>query len=192
MEESQLDNDVVARIISGVQERRKEEGKHILIAITGVGGSGKTTLCQKLQQQLGCCSIFELDRFYYEKEKRNRNGITGAHPEAFDKERAHQALLAVKHGKTVRLPKAPIEHGMAVLFKPEQIVLVDGQTALFVPGWKVLYDYVALVECPEEVLWERKKKQGDSREIFELRLRQFEENIRPYRDAIQWVVGSKL
>ncbi|MBI2147886.1 AAA family ATPase [Candidatus Woesearchaeota archaeon] len=186
-----LDGSCMYTILKDIRKKARESKHPVLVAVTGISGSGKSVLCSILQQQLRHCAILELDGYNFGKEARNKNGITGAHPDAFDKEKAGKDLLMVKAGRCIRLPIEPAEQCITVSFQPEKIVLVDGQTALFVPEWKRMYDYVIFVECKKEVLWKRKQAENDAEHIFKLRLQQYQQYIEPQKGQADMVIISQ-
>ncbi|MBI2064262.1 MAG: AAA family ATPase [Candidatus Yanofskybacteria bacterium] len=184
------------KTISGLTEviKKKVLGRStpFLVAVTGISGSGKSTLCSALQQCFDSCAHLLLDGYNFEKEKRNKQKITGAHPSTFDYERARQDILSLKGWKPILAPKEPICQGITMPFSPKAITLIDGQTALLIHQWEKLYDFIVFVECPEEVLWERKKQQGDTREVFELRQKQFQEYVLPLKRKADVVVNASM
>lgn len=133
--------------ISAVSETKNV----ILIAIDGRGGSGKTTLAEKLQQSLSQANVVHLDDFNYPMQAEDYNRLI------------NQVILPLKRiGKTTYqvYDYKKKKLGAWQVIENSPIIIIEGVTALH-PLLRSHFDYSIWVECPAEIGFKR----GVAREI---------------------------
>ena len=93
----------LASIINCLKVLQRQKGR-LLVAIDGLGGAGKSTLAQLLEQQLKTLgwivAVVKHDDFYLPSNQR-KNQQAEAIGRAFDWERLrHQVLLPIRRGQS--------------------------------------------------------------------------------------------
>lgn len=109
-----------------------------LIGIAGGTGAGKTTVAEKLVDELGAAAtIIRMDNYYKdishlspaEREERNYD-----HPDAFDWDLLHDQLSMLMDGEPVQMPQYDFTiHNRTderVMIKPTDTIIVEGILAL--------------------------------------------------------------
>lgn len=128
--------DLVSRL-----EKRTQTHKRSLIAIAGIPGAGKSTLVERLAQELIqrdiTCKVFPQDGYHYYREKLaefedpeeafRRRGA----PFTFDSDRFIGDIEKVRDGQNIWVPlfdhskKDPVEHSIEIP-SDTQVILVEG------------------------------------------------------------------
>lgn len=181
-----------------------------LICITGAGASGKTVLSKQLIEELGRNNAghLEFDCFYipdfFRRKIKDKHGetITGCHPCSINLELASKAIASIKKGIDTPKYAAYVRNG-TVLFKKsgeykcKKYNLIDGLAAVHTEI--KLYDLLIFVECDLETeikrrfsrdITERKKPADDIKKIFNIRRKQYEKYVLPFRQNAGIVVKS--
>jgi pantothenate kinase len=153
--------------------RDKQIGTNrVLVAIVGAPASGKSTLSENLQNELGGekagCAIVPMDGFHFDDgllKERNLLERKGA-PNTFDVGGLKRTLTALRedNGEDVYVPvfdrDLEISRGSArAISRHHRIILVEGNYLLLNQApWdqlKELFDLTIYLEVPEETLRER-------------------------------------
>lgn len=176
------------RKIANMMKSESESSEHFLVGLSGNGASGKTTLCNSLKEYLDF-SYVNLDGYYYDSELRHEKNMTGAHPESFDKAKVLKHLKALKDGEEISMP---LEEGGFRKVKSSKTIIVDGFSAFLLPGWKELFDLTIFLDCPEEIVKERKYSSRivdeEFERVFKLRMEQYEKYVKPKMEEVDHIV----
>lgn len=131
----------------------KIKDKTLLIAIDGFGGSGKTTLAQKLKNNFENATIVQIDDFYSHQLKRA------------DRERIlHEVIKPLQENILARYQVYDWEKKKLtqwVEMKPGGLVIIEGVSAMHPDFGK--YDVTIWVDCSQEEAAQR----GIARDINE-------------------------
>jgi uridine kinase len=130
-----------------------------IIAIAGGTGSGKTTIAQKIVDQLPHhVTLLNHDAYY--KDNRHlafeeRSKLNYDHPEAFDTALFIEHILALKAGKEVDRPvynfSTHLREDYSVRIRPLDIILVEGILILEHPDLRKLFDLKIFVDTDADV-----------------------------------------
>lgn len=131
-------NDLIQKILALPRKRQT-----LLIAIDGRGGSGKSTLSQKLQEKLPNVTIVHLDDFAYPDTDRERL--------------LKQVILPLEENKSARYQR--FDWGTTQLgewheITPGGIVIVEGVSTLHDILYKH-FDFKVWIECPANTGFQR-------------------------------------
>ena len=144
-------------IISSIKQFKNH--KSVLIAIEGYGGSGKSTVAEKLKQQLTSAEIIKIDSFIVKQKARD------AEPweEVFDRERLKEQILEPQAlGNPIiyqRLDWEKNKLGVNITLPKADYLIIDG-IASYHPDIEAYYDFKIWVDTPIDVA----KKRGKSRD----------------------------
>ncbi len=120
-----------------LKEKLIESGKVFIIGIAGDSGSGKTTFANGIKRMFGedIVSHITLDDYHvYDREMRERLGITPLHPSANNLKLVETHLYMLK--KSERIKKPTYDHKTGTFgewedFEPTPIVIVEGLHTLY-------------------------------------------------------------
>lgn len=133
-----------------------------LIGVAGDSGSGKSTFTRAIMEIFGdelVSSITVDDYHLYDREKRNRMGITPLLIEANDLRRLTENLSELKAGKPVSKPVYLHNNGtigQPELFTPTKFIIVEGLHPYATEELRSLYDYTIFVDPDKEVKYDWK------------------------------------
>lgn len=106
----------------------------ILVAVGGPGGTGKSSFCSALQNQLPDSSILSLDDYRIPRKLRQDRTIYGSHPDA------NRIDLLISHCEKLRACASiekPVydsvtgEADLLVTFIPKRFVILDGEISTY-------------------------------------------------------------
>lgn len=133
-------------LIQAIRARERPDGRALLIALTGFGGAGKSTLAAVLADALADAAVVSLDDFWAPTRDR-----PGADWDAFDRDRlAREVLVPARAGQTIRY-RPPVwpsgEPGPWRTIAPGAYLIVEGVSALH-PSLRSYYDLSIWLDCP--------------------------------------------
>ena len=114
---------------------------HILVAVGGPGGTGKSSFCAKLAALLPDSNILHLDDYKTPRETRRDLNIFGAHPEANMIDLVLEHYKLAKSGKSFEKPLYNAVTGKAdqtEYFETRRFTVIDGEISTY----KQFRDYV--------------------------------------------------
>ena len=144
------------QIIKTIQKLKKP----FIVAISGFGGSGKTTFANRLASEMHA-PIIGVDDFFNTTEQLNYERW-----EIYDFERLeHEVIKPFLSGSTILSYRAfDWEENELTVFKTihvDEVLIVEG-VGLFRPELMKYYSYTIWIECPIEIAIERGKKRDRS------------------------------
>lgn len=109
-----------------------------VVAVTGPGGAGKTTLGRRLKKHFGeRCVHIDFDDYMISRREKRERGITGYHPEATRLDIASRDIKELKAGRSIFKPRYDFLSGE--ILSSEK---VDAAWITVITGVSVLYDSV--------------------------------------------------
>ncbi len=146
-----------------IKYKKPNLDRPFIVAIDGLSGAGKTTLVQKLQNNLERVVILHIDNHIVRREHRYNTGydewfeyyqlqwdVTYLKEQLFDKlhQNEQQLQLLFYNSETDTMSENTIN------ILPNSIVIIEG-IFLLRDEWKAYYDYIVFVDCSREVRYER-------------------------------------
>lgn len=147
--------------------------KSILISVSGGSGSGKTTVAERIKNQLNArgisAQIVCLDNFYENDDKKipKINGNKNFdHPNAFDWTLIKNSLKKLLNNETTGIPIYDYQHSIRTkeiqLLKPTQIIILEGILALHDPEINNMCSLKIYVETSNDERFIRRLKRDIS------------------------------
>jgi len=180
-----------------------------VIGVAGDSGSGKTTFTNAIRQIFGprLVATITLDDYHlYDREERQRRGVTPLNPDANDIARLESDIARLKSGQAIEKPvynHATGTFDFPVPFAPKKIIILEGLHTLFTPRLRELVDFSIFVDPDKEVKYEWKRRRdmegrgyssGEVEEEIARREQDYEAYIAPQRcfaDAVVRIGYSK-
>ena len=179
-----------------LKEKLIESGKVFIIGIAGDSGSGKTTFANGIKRMCGedIVSHITLDDYHvYDREMRERLGVTPLHPSANNLKLVETHLYMLKKGE--RIKKPTYNHKTGTFgewedFEPTPIVIVEGLHTLY-DGIRDYIDFKIFVDPARYIkrLW---KIRRDVEERGYNREKVIEEIIRREPDYKRYIDFQKI
>lgn len=149
----------IADIASAI---RKSDTKPVLIAIEGFGGSGKSTIAEKLKNELESAYIVNIDDFIVKEKILEQSWDKGG----FDRSRLEgQVLIPASTGQAVAYQKLLWDTNTLsepILVPQTDYLIIEGISS-YHPDIAKYYDYKIWVDTAIEVAKERgKARDGDN------------------------------
>lgn len=120
-----------------LKEKLLKSDKVFIVGIAGDSGSGKTTFANGIKRMFGedVVSHITLDDYHvYDREMREKLGITPLHPSANNLKLVETHLYMLKRGEKIKKPTYDHRTGTFgewVDFEPTPIVIVEGLHTLY-------------------------------------------------------------
>jgi len=195
--------DKIIEYVLEIINNRMLKNKCFILAVGGVGCSGKTTLAKKIAEEFGKeASILPVDCYYKDYKVRRSLGITGAHPKSINLDLLKEHLERLSNCKNVILPKKEstgLSDKGGYEFCPKKIVIIEGLFSLTSSLLK-FYDLSIFIDCPDNLQLDRrlirdKKKvlrnKEDIIETFYKRKIEFDKYLRPFKEKADIVLLSE-
>jgi uridine kinase len=131
-------------VVRAVEAKRAaDDGQTLLLAIDGRGGSGKSTIAERLQERLESAVVVHLDDFVSETVERQRL--------------LQQVILPLKVGQPIRYQRFDwTTRSLAEWtdLEPGDVLIIEGVSTLH-PDLRAHFDIAVWLECPAEVGFRR-------------------------------------
>lgn len=145
------------------QIEKSEKARPILIALDGYGGSGKTTIAEKLKVALGDAYVVSIDDFIVKE----RLLEASADAVMFDRERlVRQVLAPLREGRPAAYQKLEWETnqlGAPIAVPPVSHVIMEGISSTH-PDIAAYFDYKIWVDVPINIAKQRGKNRDAGNE----------------------------
>ncbi len=134
-----------------LKEKLLKSDKVFIVGIAGDSGSGKTTFANGIKRMFGedVVSYITLDDYHvYDREMREKLGITPLHPSANNLKLVETHLYMLKRGEKIKKPTYDHRTGTFgewVDFEPTPIVIVEGLHTLY-DGIRAHIDFKIFVD----------------------------------------------
>src|SRR5579863_3054482 len=139
-------------VLTAIQKLKRPKAQPLIIAISGFGGSGKTTLAAKLKEALGNAQIVSIDSFSTHEWHRSADW------DNFDRERFTREVLEPTRANNFPLsfvhepwPGNPEE---TITIPTAGYLIVEG-CSIFHPDLLEYYDLKIWINCPLETATKR-------------------------------------
>ncbi|MDR0899796.1 MAG: uridine kinase [Lactobacillaceae bacterium] len=161
----------------------------ILIGIAGGSGSGKTSIANKLSEDLKESSLFVISEDAYYKNQdsipmEQRLKTNYDHPDSIEIDRVISDLKSLKMGKSIQLPVYDyVNHtrsSESLTIEPTQVVIIEGVLLFVDPRVRDLLDIKIFVDTDDDIRFIRRLK----RDIAE-RGRTADNVIEQYLDTVK-------
>jgi uridine kinase len=152
----------IDEIATAIRQSRAKS-RPVLIGIEGYGGSGKTTVAQRLAEALGDACVVSIDDFIVKEKLTVASWDDGA----FDLARLEeQVLLPASQGQPVSYQRLQWETNTlseAIAVPDVDYLIIEGISS-YHPSIEHYYDYKIWVESPREVAQQRGHTRDGSNE----------------------------
>ncbi len=176
------------------KERITQSGKIFVVGVGGDSGSGKTTFVRGIKKIFGgdIVSSFSLDDYHsMDRVQRKEVKITPLNPKANDLNRLVKDLRKLKQGKEISKPVYDHSDGTfgdSVLFKPTNVVIIEGLHPFYTEGLRSLSDFKIFVDPDREIKrkWKIRRdvsKRGHSSDTVLKAMRVREPDYKKYIDV---------
>lgn len=140
-------------VIGAIQKLKQPKNRPLIIAISGYGGSGKTTLAEKLKQHLQNAEIVTIDSFSSHAWHPNEDW------DNFDRDRFTKEILEPAQANEfpliyARVPWPGYTEDPAIHVEQVACLIVEG-CSIFHPDLRGFYDLKIWVNCALDVATER-------------------------------------
>ena len=140
-------------MLERIQKLELPLGRPALIALSGFGGAGKTTLAQQIKATIRDAEIISIDDFVSDKLCERSEDWSG-----FDRERfRRQVLEPARSGKSVRYEVYDFDQKQTSSWRsvaPSKYLLLEGCSILH-PDLMPYYNLSIWIDCPLAVATER-------------------------------------
>lgn len=132
----------------------------IIIGVTGGSGSGKTTVSQKILEQLSghSISIIQQDSYYKdqaEKTMEERRAVNYDHPLAFDADLLYEHLKMLKNNQTIQIPVYDYEistrSSEVINQRPTDVIILEGILILDDERIRDMLDIKVYVDTDDDI-----------------------------------------
>ncbi len=125
---------MINEIANKIKGKFKNNLSHVIIAISGRGGSGKSVFAQMLAEELEDSAVLKLDNYRKSRREREGTGLLGSNPDA------NNVNLLVKHLELIKKQEEfeyPVynevsgEVDKSATFKPAKFNIIEGELVLY-------------------------------------------------------------
>lgn len=161
----------------------------MIIGVAGGTASGKSTVCRKLVAELGDrATLITHDRYYFPLPPSWRTRVDEYnfdHPDALETTRMRDDLMALKAGKSVKLPRYDFttqeRSADTDEVKPVDVIVIEGILVLWEERLRDLCDHTFFVHVPADIRLMRRIRRDMERRgrgVHHI-LDQYEKTVRP-------------
>jgi uridine kinase len=125
---------VPEEILAELLQKKFVDENHVLIAVGGPGGTGKSSFCEKLAELLPDSNVLHLDDYKTARKVRQGLNIFGAHPEANMMDLVLEHYITAKNGGSFHKPVYNAVTGEAdktEFFKASRFTVIDGEISTY-------------------------------------------------------------
>jgi uridine kinase len=132
----------------------------MIIGVTGGSGSGKTTVSQKILEELHghSISIIQQDSYYKdqaEKTMEERRAVNYDHPLAFDADLLYEHLKMLKNNQTIEVPvydyKVSTRSEKVIKQEPTDVIILEGILILDDERIRDMLDIKVYVDTDDDI-----------------------------------------
>ena len=189
-----------------VNGKKVKNLRPFLIGIAGDSASGKSTFAGSVVRLFGEENVLSIsldDYHLYDREEREKLGITPLNPKANDLTRIHRDVKMLKEGKKILKPVYDHSRGKfaePVWVEPREIIIIEGLHTLYRKRTRDLFDITIFMDPDYEIRKEWKlnrdvKKRGHKKENvireMEKRLPDYRKYISPQRNKAEIIIQIK-
>lgn len=163
----------------------------MIIGIAGGSGSGKSTFCQALIQELGKDRVAHIaqDNYYRPQAAVTaKESVNYDHPDALEFSLLHDHLQQLRQGQAIEMPTYDFARhdrtSRTIFVKPKKFIVVEGILLLSQPKIRNLLDLSIFISAPKEVRFYRRaaRDQLERGRTFASVRSQFEKTVSPMHD----------
>jgi len=165
----------------------------LIIGVTGGSGSGKSHFVQEVLNNFseGQVCLVTQDNYYRKREEQpiDENGIKNFDlPESINDEHLYRDILALKHGKEVRITEYTYNNQEMVprelVFKPAQVIVVEGILVFYWEKIRSLIDLTVFIEATDLIKVKRRIIRDAKERGYDLNdvLYRYEHHVAPFYD----------
>ncbi|MFW5915749.1 MAG: dihydrodipicolinate synthase family protein [Planctomycetota bacterium] len=125
----------VEKVITRIVQREWDgSSAPMIVAVGGPGGTGKSTLADKLAAELPDSAVLNLDNYKTDRQKRREKEVFGPHPHANRLGLIRDHLKALKDGDTFQMPiyNGGLGHSdRTETYKPVRFNIVEGEVSTY-------------------------------------------------------------
>lgn len=197
----EVTNEHLLDVIAGFLLKIGETKETVLISISGIGASGKSTLAKQIAEKLGQeIAILETDDYLISKHERRARKITAGNPVSTKLALLKKHLEELKQGKSIMQPVYDGEVDSRE-FKPPKYVILEGTWALS-DDYQHLFDLKIYIECDIVIQRSRRLERdtvavGEKRQsekgvldLLSLRQEEFDKYIAPNKIFADLVLAT--
>ena len=174
--------------------------QNLIIGISGGTGSGKTTLANRIIEELNDPNIVVIKQDAYYKSHEDmtpeqRNKINFDHPYAFDTKFLIQHIRTLKNNQSVKMPvydfKTHLRKKETVLVEPHKVIILEGILIFENKELRNLLDIKIFVDTDSDIRILRRLKRdiNERGRTFESVYSQYVDTVRPMH--LEFVEPSK-
>ena len=170
-----------------------------LVIVTGGTASGKTTVADKLKDQLkDDAVIIKLDDYYSDLSDmpiEERKKVNYDHPSSFEWKLIESDLKKILNNESIKVPvydyKSSTRTGEAKLVEPKKVIIFEGILSAYEPKINKLADMIVFVDTASDIrLLRRIKRDVEERgRNLESVLNQWETTVKPMHN--QFIAPTK-
>ena len=169
---------------------------NVIIGIAGASGSGKTTIAQKIFDEIDSNSVLIKHDSYYKDYNHltfeERSKLNFDHPDSLDTELLIEHLISLKEGRSIEVPQYDFtthsRKNTTTKVDPISVILVEGILIFADPKLRELMDIKIFIDTDLDVCLSRRivrdvKKRGRSLDSV---LNQYAETVKPmYHEFVE-------
>lgn len=161
-----MDNSTLEQLIAQINELLKEK-PHLILAIDGRCGSGKTTLATYLQKEFKA-NLFHMDDFYLPLDLRTPELLSQVAGNIDRRRFLEEVLLPLQERRPFNyrtyshLPSPHFSQPIPV--QPTQVTIIEGSYSCH-PDFIAFYDYKIFLSINKERQWQRLSQRETPQEL---------------------------